>query len=85
MKIKDIEVQEGKKPNGGESAKITIEKDGKEYVFSAQLQDVLDDAIFENLCGVFKREIKKRVAFNKMNKQAKEAKVKSLKGKKIAE
>ena len=83
MKVKDIEIQKGGGENSGESAKITIEEDGKEYVFSAQLQDVLDDAIFKNLCGVFKRAIKKKVAFNKISKQVKETKVKALKGKEI--
>jgi len=61
----------------------TIEEEGKDYVFSAQLQDVLDDAIFKNLCGVFKRAIKKKEAFNKISKQTKETKVKALKGKEI--
>ena len=83
MKIKNIEPQVGNEQNNTEMAKITIEEDGKLYIYSAQLQDVLDDTIFKNLCGVFKREIKKKIAFNKLNKQAKETKIESLKGKEI--
>jgi hypothetical protein len=79
MKIKEIIPQ--KRDGVITSGKVTIEDEGEEYVFSAQMMDLMDDDIFPNLCSVWKRDIKKKKEFAKVNEKAITTKVKKRKGK----
>jgi hypothetical protein len=83
MKMKEIIPQ--KRDGVITSGKVTIEDEGKEYEFSAQMADLMDDDIFPNLCSVWKREIKKKKEFAKVNEKAINAKLKKMKGKKVGE
>jgi hypothetical protein len=79
MKIKEIIPQ--KRDGVITSGKVTIEDEGEEYGFSAQMMDIMDDDIFPNLCSVWKREIKKKKEFAKMSEEAINTKVNKRKGK----
>jgi hypothetical protein len=79
MKIKEIIPQ--KRDGVITSGMVTIEEEGEEYVFSAQMADLMDDTIFPNLCSVWKREIKKKKEFAKVNEKAINDKLKKFKGK----
>ncbi len=83
MKIKEIIPQ--KRDGVITSGKVTIEENDKEYEFSAQMSDLLDDTIYPNLCSVWKREIKKKEEFAKVDEKAINAKLKKMKGKKVGE
>jgi hypothetical protein len=78
MKIKEIIPQ--KRDGVITSGRVTIEDEGEEYVFSAQMMDLMDDDIYPNLCSVWKRDIENKKEFAKVNEKAKNAKVKKLKG-----
>jgi hypothetical protein len=81
MKVKEIIPQ--KREGVIESGKVIIEENGKEYTVSAKMMDILDDDTFPNLCSVWKRDIKKKEEFAKMNEKAITDKVKKFKGKTI--
>ena len=83
MKIKDIIEQPGSTPNSEGSAKVIIEEDGVEYTFSARMGHILDDKMFVNLCGVWKRDIEEKKKYKKISKTTKATKIKALKGKEI--
>jgi len=83
MKIKDIIEQGGATSNDEGSAKVIIEDDGEEYHFSAQMRYIVDDKMFDNVCGVWKREIAERKKFKKISKRTKDSRLKTLKGKEM--
>jgi hypothetical protein len=83
IKIKDIVVHEPNDLNRIQTARVILEKNGKEYTFGVRSSYLLDDAKFENVCKIWKREIEKRESEEKTDKGEIAKKVTMLKGKEI--
>ena len=59
IKVKKLEC-EGKE--GTNIVKVTLEKEGKEYEYTAKLEHVLDEGIFKNLLHTWDRIVKEKEA-----------------------